>query len=512
MRKTFSLATVPVATLALLLTGCGNTSNPSTTTPTPTPANSVPVSLTMTDDPPQGVDVLFFQVSLTDATLTPATGSSVTSPVSLLSNNTPIQIDVTQLQALSAFLSTASVPAGTYSSLSLTFANPQLVIFNQSDASLGSTCKVGTVCQLTPAIASATQSFSSSPFPVTVSSGSPLGLLIDFHLNKVVQQDLSVDLSVANGVSVKPLPSMPEHPEFGSVTGQVQTVTAAQNQFTMTTKWGHTFTVNTTTNTTFSNFPASACSAAGIACVAQGQILRVHVTDVASGGILDADRVSYLQASGTQSVEGTILGVQAPSTASGTYTVKMILHGNHEHDDSMPMGGLATVTIDNAATWAIDNNGFTIPSGLSFTSPANLTIGQNVQVAVEAGTLTSTKGGAAGGMWGPPAGVTFTTNAVQLEPTQLTAMITALDSANQSFSLGLNFSFIPWVASNVTATLFNVETTSQTTYSGFSTNSFSSLATNNFVSVNGFVFPAATSGNPPQLVAQKIVARENGWF
>ena len=80
----------------------------------------------MTDDPPAGVSVLFFQVSLTAASLTPTSGSAV----SLLNNNTPIQIDVTKLQALSAFLSTANVPAGTYNSLSLTFATPQLVIFN----------------------------------------------------------------------------------------------------------------------------------------------------------------------------------------------------------------------------------------------------------------------------------------------------------------------------------------------------------------------------------------------
>ena len=86
----------------------------------------------MTDDPPSGVSVLFFQVSLTSATLTPAAGSGSTSLVSLVEN--PIQIDVTQLQALSAFLANENVPAGTYSSLSLTFANPQLVILNSSDA------------------------------------------------------------------------------------------------------------------------------------------------------------------------------------------------------------------------------------------------------------------------------------------------------------------------------------------------------------------------------------------
>ena len=150
----------------------------------------------MTDDPPAGVQVLFFQVSLTAATLTPQSGS----PVSLLSGNTPVQIDVTQLQALSAFLSTADVTAGPYTGLNLTFASPQLVIFNQSDSSLGSNCAVGSVCQLTPAFDNSTDSlsFTTAPFPVTVSATSPLGFLVDFHLNTVIQSDLSVNLAAAN--------------------------------------------------------------------------------------------------------------------------------------------------------------------------------------------------------------------------------------------------------------------------------------------------------------------------
>lgn len=504
MRKSLVLPFAPVALLALL-TGCGNTTHPSAMTPT---ANSVPVSLTMTDDPPAGVDVLFFQVSLTDATLTPTSGS----PVSLLSNNTPIQIDVTQLQALSAFLSTANVTAGTYNSLSLTFANPTLVIFNQSDASIASTCKVGTVCQLTPTIASATLSFTSSPFPLTVSTSTPLGLLVDFHLNKVIQPDLSVDLGVANGVSVDALPSMPMHPEFGHVTGEVETVTASQNQFTILTRWGRTFTVDTGSSTTFTNFPASACTTAGIACVAQGQIVRVHVAGVASSGDLQAGEVKYVQASGTQTTEGTILGVQAPSTSNGTWSMKMVLHRDDDGNHGVPLGGIATVTLDSKATYSIDNNSFTIPSGLTFTGPTSLSVGQNVQVTVEPGTLGSAGSSGGPGMWGPPPGIAFTTNTVALEPSQMTAMITAIDSGAQSFSLGINFAFLPWVTSNTTATLFNVLTTTQTTYDGFSTDNFSGLAVNDVVSVNGWVFPGATASALPQIVAQKVVQRDHGWF
>lgn len=183
----------------LCLAGCSN-SGPASLSTTNSSAG-VPVSLSMTDDPPQGVSVLFFQISLTAASLTPASGGS---SASLLNNDTPIQIDVTQLQALSAFLSTANVPAGSYSGMTLTFANPQLVIFNQSDQALASTCALNTVCQVTPQLdGSATVTFSSTPFPVTISRNTPLGFLLDFHLNTVIQPDLSVNLGVTNGVTVK---------------------------------------------------------------------------------------------------------------------------------------------------------------------------------------------------------------------------------------------------------------------------------------------------------------------
>jgi len=157
----------------VLLMGCNQGST------SPQVANSsAQVSLSITDQPPNGVTVLFFQIDLTAAYLTPSSGAA---NVSLLSNNTPIQIDVTELQALSAFLSTQSVAGGTYQSLTLSFANPLLVIFNASGASIG-TCAAGSVCQLTPPIDnnSGTITLSSAPFPLTLSDSTPIGLLVDF--------------------------------------------------------------------------------------------------------------------------------------------------------------------------------------------------------------------------------------------------------------------------------------------------------------------------------------------
>ena len=513
MRKATLFSVVPAVLLGLLA-GCSSMSNPMSSNETQ--AGTVPVSISMTDDPPSGVDVLFFQVSLTAASLTPASGS----PVSLLSGSTPIQVDVTQLQALSAFLSTANVAAGTYNSLSLTFANPNLVIFNQSDTSIASTCAVGSVCQLTPTVDnSGPVTFSSSPFPVTVSSSSPLGFLVDFHLNTVIQSDLSVNLGVANGITVAELPSMPSHPQFGAVTGTVGTVNSSQSSFTLTTAWGRMFTIDTTSGTTFGNFPASACITAGFGCVAAGQVVQVQVASVASGGVLTAGAVNYVQAASAQTAEGTIIDIVPLPLPAGEEQVKMILHASPNATGALPLGGFATVTFASNATYSIDDSGFTLPSGLVFTGTADVAVGQTVTVDVVPGSLSNGAGsGPSAQGWGPPHTLSFTSDSVELEPSQLSGMVTALDAGASSFTLGFGGGpwFAPWpmaaaATANANALSFNVLTTSQTTYQGFTTNSFDGLATQDFVSVNGWLFPAGTTGGP-QIAAQTVVLHPNDWF
>jgi hypothetical protein len=76
----------------------------------------------------------FFQLSITGATLTSSSGSTV----SLLPGTNPIPVNVSELQTDSVFLGSQSVPAGTYSSLGLTFSpNTQLTIYNGSGAVIG---------------------------------------------------------------------------------------------------------------------------------------------------------------------------------------------------------------------------------------------------------------------------------------------------------------------------------------------------------------------------------------
>ncbi len=93
---------------------------------TPPVMGGVPMSLTITDTPPVGVTVLSFEVSVTGAALNPGN-------VDLLGSRGSVRIEVKRLETEAAFLNTTNVAPGTYTSLNLTFANPELTFKNDTD-------------------------------------------------------------------------------------------------------------------------------------------------------------------------------------------------------------------------------------------------------------------------------------------------------------------------------------------------------------------------------------------
>ena len=61
---------------------------------------------------------------------------------------------------------------------------------------------------------------------------------------------------------------------------QVQSVNNSQNQFTLQTADGRTFTIDSNGSTTYDDFPVSVCAAGSISCLAAGQIVQVHAASV----------------------------------------------------------------------------------------------------------------------------------------------------------------------------------------------------------------------------------------
>jgi hypothetical protein len=422
------------------------------------------------------------------------------------------------------FLGNANVASGTYNNLSVTFANPQLTIYNGSGSAIGS-CANDTVCQITPGTSGTsplTVSFSSTstpPFSVTLTAASPVAFKLDIHLDTVIQSDLTLDLSVPNGVTVSVI--SPPSPRLGKVRGTIQTVTSSSGsssgQFTLQTWEGRTFTIDVNGSTNYENFPTGAnCTdtAGSIGCLAAGQYVKVTVTLQSDGSLLATD-VDYLAPSAQLSVEGTIIGL---STSNGNTIMDLILQWEPSNSMSnmLPLGHFAQVTVPSTGVnYSIDWNGFTFtaPSGVtfspSFASASDLQVGQQVTVVVQ-GTV-NTSGAAASTAFGLP-GLTFTASDITLEASQITGTVASQPNTTLlSFTLATFPVFFvppsstpgsppPWAPVIIT-----VQTTSATTLTNFS--SLSSLEVNNVVSVDGWVFSTPTGATPITVVADQVILR-----
>jgi hypothetical protein len=450
------------------------------------------------------VAVLFSQLSITGASLEPGN-------VSLLSSTSPIPVNVSQLQADSAFLGSANVATGTYTSLSLTFSNPQLTIYNASDSAITSSCTIGTVCQLTPTTTPLTLTFSSAPFPVTLAANSPLAFKLDIHLNAIIQSDLSVNLAATNGVTLSQLPSPPAGGPIsglGTLIGTAQSV--GTNQFTLQTADGRTFTIYVNGSTTYSLpdslclpgstiCPAlSTCAINTFSCLIVGEVDRVTVSLQLDGTLL-ATEVAYLQPATQQAVEGTIVGL---STSGGNTIIDLILQEQplSSMSSTLPSGAHASVTVPSSGvTYLVDWDIFTPPSGvaLSFGSASDLQVGQEVLVFVQGSVTTSSGSGTSGATGSSPVGpatLSFTTNFISLEPTQITGQISNINAGALNFTISTFPNFFipteePWGTPTLLSTYITVDTTAQTTYQGLSQDNLSGLAVNDLVSVEAWLFP-----------------------
>src|SRR5712691_9685142 len=241
-----------------LLAGCGGSSGFSS------PAGTPSTSLSIRDTPPAGVDVLSFEITVTGAVLQPGN-------VSLISS--PLNVEIKKLEATTAYLSGANVPPGNYSSIQVTFANPDLTILNNSGAAIGSNCANGAVCELKPTLNSASVNFSGTPFPLTINPSGTTGLVLDFDLSNSIQNNLSVTPTI----TFAQLPAVQGTGELEEIeyTGQVKSV--GSSQFTVQTALsGATLTVSVNSNTQWEDF--ASCTTNDIRCLGTGgQTVQVEL-------------------------------------------------------------------------------------------------------------------------------------------------------------------------------------------------------------------------------------------
>jgi hypothetical protein len=466
MRRNFLFT--PVLLSCIFLAACGGSTSPMLAGS----GNSVPMSLTIGDTPPNGVAVLFFEASITGASLQPSDSSKPA--VSVMT--TPVEVEFGHLQTNTAFLSLANVAPDTYNSITLTFGNAVLTVVNHSGAPIGSSCANNTVCQLTPMNPSSAK-LSGAPFPLTIDANSVFGIKLDLNVNSSVQSDLSINpaVTIAHVTQRHDSDEGQEMENLDEVDGQVTAV--ASNQFTlMNARSGQSFTINVDGNTTFEDFDRAGCTAnpEDFTCVKTGQVLDVNLGENGTGTML-AKRVEFVESASQQAIKGTITSVDSSTQ------FQMVVFNEEPAVNGISEGSQVVVSAPNA-TFQVGREelgefgGFDI-FGFSFAKAADLLVGQDVQV--RPGTVTS-----AGSV------ITVTTDLVRLWPSQVTGQVGTINSSNGTFTL-TNLSPL-FTKATPPITTITVQTLPELDLMDFSNGA--SLAMGDTVSVKGLLFN--TSGTP----------------
>ena len=483
MLRIRSIRTISVMIFCAALAGCrsnsvqfGSGAGPGTG---PGSNGSSSVVLAMTDTPPSNVSILSAQVTLTGATLSPGN-------VSLFSGSATV--DLMRLQTDIAYLSTAAnIPAGNYTAVTLTFANPSLTIENDTASSIG-TCAVGSICTIVPAASPLSATVPLTAF--SIASSSTTGLLIDVNSENLLTTSLGEDFSAGTTVTAF-TPAGFGAPAVGAedVVGQVGNFNASSKTFTLTNAAG-TYSLKVDNTSTFFQFPATtACSTStpGISCLQNNQILSVDIGIQADGSILARNILFEDADSSDTEVEGMIT-----STNVGSQQFNMVIQTLSSPGTGLSIGQPITVQYSASPQTPFDidfvhadNAPISIStSGFLFSAPADLVVGQQVSIRRHS-TLS---------------GGQILADRVRLRSSRITATVQQLGAPN------IYLYNLPSIFSGHNVTQIQAQTSLPTIYfeiGGIINNS--SILLGDFVSVRGPLFSA--SGTTRPLLATKVVLK-----
>jgi len=434
--------------------------------------------MTVRDTPPAGITVFSFEVLVTQAKLQPGNVPLVT---------TPIEIEVKQLEVEAAFLNTISVPAGNYTSIDVTFSNPELTYKNDTGAALPAplNCAIGAICEFKPAITT-TVSFNGAPFPLTVVANTPLGLLVDVNLSSIITNAVGIDFSAAGAMVVTQLQVAAGTGELEEIEDLVGAVTAkdtANNQFTLQiTQSGQSLTIKVDNNTAFEDFDdlsvPCAASPQNFTCVLVGQVVEVDLR-LMPGGVLMAKKVQVEDNDNEEELEGVITKINGP------LQFEMVLMEEATNVAGVDVGQLVVVDLQLSTQFKIDNDNLTV-NNADFDAASDLLVGQTVEIERK-----STPAGT------PPA---ISTDRVKLKGTRLTANVQSVDTANSQFTIN-NLPGI-FTSQNPAITSLVVQTQTQTKFEKVA--NLAALVAGNTVSVRALLFNGPAG---PFMVAKKVRKR-----
>jgi Domain of unknown function (DUF4382) len=430
------------------------------------------VVLAVTDTPPSNVSILSAQVTLTGVTLAPGN-------VPIFSDSTTIEL--TRLQTDIAYLAKANnVPAGSYTGVMLTFANPTLTIENDTTSVIGG-CAIGSICTIHAASTNLSTTVSLSSFSIVANSTN--GLLIDVNLDTLLSATLAADFK--NGVAVSSFtPAGAGAPLVGAedVVGQVASPDATHNTFTFQNATG-SFSLLVDNSTTFFQFPQSACTASGFACLHANQVLSVDI-GIKADGTLVARNILFEDSDNTAEVEGMIT-----STNVGSLEFNMVVLGNSSTTTGPTTGNQVTVQYSVAPQTPFDidfahaDNVPVSTTGFIFAAPVDLAVGQQVSVRRNTSSTASL----------------IKADRVRLRSTRVTANVQSIGAPN------INLGTIPSIFSAHGVTQIQALTSAETIFSeNSSAIVITQIPVSGVVSVRGPLFNVSGTRT---LVAGKVVLK-----
>jgi hypothetical protein len=459
------------ACVGLLASGCGTGPRSPVGGTGPT-GNTVPITLAVTDNPPAGVTILGFEVTITGASLTNQSGSSAT----LIPSTNPVTLELKRLEGDSTLIANTNVPIGTYSNLTVSIANPSVTFANNSGSTItvGSVnCANGATCQVQLPAASNVV-ITTGPFPLTVSAGTIESLILDFNMTSLLSPTFGVNFAAGMSVGGGATTAADVVTSVEDQVGQVTAIDSAHNDFTFVTSQA-TYKVNVDLNTEFMDFLSAGCSSANIGCLAVNQVVAVNM-NLMGDGSLDATGVTF-EDTGLEEMltEGIIFSVDSSTQ------FRMAVLDTLPTSQSIGPGTIATVTMSGITNFSVDDEG---PSttAFSFIGPGNLVVGQEVQVKE-----LSTSVGAA-----------IQADRVRLRASRWTATVGSITSPN--FVLN----GLPALFTSKGFNQIQVQTTLSVTEFAGTTQSFSNLSTGMNVTARGQIF---LSNGGLVMPASKITGR-----
>jgi hypothetical protein len=275
-------AITAIVALGFGLVGCGGGASSSTPTSTATP-ESGGVFISGTDAPLPAV--VSFQVDITGMTVSDGTNP----PVSVL--NGTQTVDFARLNGLHTLLDLNTIPAGTYTTVNMTFANPQIAFMNVTNPQTTPPTRptITTLNTTSSPAASLTQSSTTVTLanPLTVSADAIIGLSMDLDLKDSLAVDGNGQITGAVNPMVTIKAVTPDNADAYIDDFVAGVMSTATNSFTVQGPHGHTFTVNVNAQTEWENSES-------ISNLTSTSIVEVSGTLDKTSGALLADTVAIL--------------------------------------------------------------------------------------------------------------------------------------------------------------------------------------------------------------------------